>query len=95
MLRRKNKRFIELITMRDNINNALGEENRELKKSQTESGLVIIHLQKKLESQQKRGLDEALNQGVKEIELEEQKLNRKMENMRDSLKKRRKVIISC
>ena len=29
-----------------------------------------------------------MNQGVKEIELEEQKVNKKMENMRDGLKKK-------
>ena len=83
MLGRKNKRLIELIeliTKRDNINNALWEENKELRKSLTEReqknnelGLVITHLEDKLESQLDAGLEEALNQGVKETRDEEQK----------------------
>ena len=42
----ENKRFIELIIMRDNTNEALVEENKGLNKLLTESALVITHLEK-------------------------------------------------
>ena len=72
--------MIELITKRDNIKNILWEENKEVRKSlaerdqtNNELGLVITHLEEKLESQRDAGLEEALNQGVKETRNEEQK----------------------